>query len=75
MNDENVSKPASMKAELWRQHLHCIDMMNQQVDENTASYLARFKEGTGQGRESIDNQPEARPLDEPFRVPFWITEK
>ena len=46
MNDKNRDITEHLKADAWSQHLHDIDLMNRTVDENTARYLARFKEET-----------------------------
>ncbi len=46
MSDKNLDIAEHLKADVWGQHLHDIDLMNRAADENTARYLARFKEDT-----------------------------
>ena len=75
MDDKNGSKCEYLKAELWRQHLHWIDMMNRQVDENTATYLARFKEESRQVRGLVQEKLHEQQMASPLRVLFWITGK
>jgi hypothetical protein len=47
MNDKSHYSADQLKADAWGQHLHEIDLMTRDVDDSTARYLARFKQGIG----------------------------
>jgi len=74
MNDKNLNMPDHFKADVWSRHLHDIDLMNRAADENTARYLARFKEGTRRDEKLFKYKLQERQTAELTRIPFWITE-
>ena len=75
MNDKSLNMPNHLKADVWGQHLHDIDLMNREVDENTARYLARFKAGSRPDEQLVKENPGEQQNAELTRIPFWITEK
>ncbi len=75
MNDKNLNMPDHLKADVWGQHLHDIDLMNREVDENTARYLARFKENTPGDEALLKEMQLGQQNAELTSVRFWITEK
>ncbi len=75
MGDKNLDMPEHLKADAWSQHLHWIDLMNREADENTARYLARFKEDTRRDKALLKEKLQGQQNVELTRVPFWITEK
>ena len=75
MNDKNLNMPDQLKADGWSRHLHDIDLMNSAADENTARYLARFKEGARRDEELFKYKRQEQQTAELARIPFWITEK
>ena len=75
MNDKSLNMPNHLKADVWGQHLHDIDLMNRAVDENTARYLARFKEETHREKALLKESEHGQQSAELTRVRFWITEK
>ena len=75
MSDKNLDMPEHLKANVWSRHLHWIDLMNREADENTARYLARFKEDTRRDKSLLTEKLQGQQNDELTRVPFWITAK
>jgi len=75
MSDKNRYLAGHLKADVWSQHLHDIDLMNRAVDENTARYLARFKEDTRREKALLTEAQQGQQNAEHTRVRFWITEK
>jgi len=75
ISDKNLNNPEQLKADVWGQHLHDIDLMNRAVDENTARYLARFKEDARRDEVLLKEAQQGQQNAELTRVRFWITEK
>jgi hypothetical protein len=75
MKDKNLNMPDHLTADVWSQHLHEIDLLNRAADENTARYLARFKEGTHRDEKLFKYKLRELQTAELTRIPFWITEK
>ena len=75
MSDKNLDMPERPNAGAWGQHLHWIDLMNREIDENTARYLARFKEDTSRDKGLLKEKLQGRQNPGLTRLPFWITEK
>jgi argininosuccinate lyase len=75
MKDKNLNMPDHPTADVWSQHLHEIDLLNRAADENTARYLARFREDTRRGKALLKENLEGQQNAKLTRVPFWIIEK
>jgi hypothetical protein len=75
MSDKNRDSAEHLKADVWSQHLHDLDLMNRTVDENTARYLARFKEDTRRDKPLPQEAQQGQQNAEFTPVRFWITEK
>jgi hypothetical protein len=75
MSDKNRDIAEHLKADVWEKHLHDIDLMNRAADENTARYLARFKEDTRREKALFKEAQQGQLNAELARVRFWITEK
>ena len=75
MSVKNRESAEHLKADVWSQHLHDIDLLNRTVDENTARYLARFKEDTRREKALLKEAQQGQLNAELAQVRFWITEK
>jgi hypothetical protein len=74
MDKQHLNKPEHLTAEQWRRHLHWIDQMNRQADENTAAQLARIKEDARLAKHSLPAKT-GKPRDaESGPGPFWLAE-
>ena len=73
MSDKNRDIAEHLKADVWEKHLHDIDLMNRAADENTARYLARFKDGTHRDEKLFKYKLRERQTAELTRIPFWLT--
>ena len=77
--DSKNDKKTEHHADVWRQHLHRIDVMDQQAHETYALHLTRLKAETRRGKGLVQTLQQAvqqpPPAAKPPRSLFWILEK